>query len=466
MAEAVAAFEVVETAAQGAAVGAVAVSQPTVPIVVRFHKLTSPSPSLGLSSHSLTYVKGRAYIFGGDGVGDSDNSMQILTLPSDLSIGEVDYQQVKAVGKPSRPLAAYSDQDAQTQTAESLRPTPIARSAHGATAIESNIFIFGGRAPSKPGSEKEAALIDEQGSVHVYSTLTNDWTLLIPRRSSTSTAFPEPRVHASMTSTVHPAPQEALQASTEAHGTLILHGGYTREGTRLRDTWTFDVSSRMWAKWPDLPHAAGDGVASSGQIYCTESRLWHVGSSPGTVAYLDISRDVADDFSGKTELGIAPKTGQWEVLSFANTINNSTEKRPGSTTQAGNLPMPREGAGFLPVTSGAGRKYLLYFMGEDPSASAEPNLWTFQIAAEKFSPAVVKDKIRATFGANTGEHAWARCDVVQASKQEGEIERPSGGLARFAADAWTDWGGGAVVIWGGKLEGGINQNEGWVLTVD
>ena len=108
---------------------------------------------------------------------------------------------------------------------------------------------------------------------------------------------------------------------------------------------------------------------------------------------------------------------------------------------------------------------MLYFMGADAPGSTVPDIWTFQIASDKGSAAGLKDRIRTAFGSATGEHRWARCDVVQASKSEGDLERPEG-LGDFAADAWADFGGGAAVIWGGKSANGETKNEGWVLTVD
>ena len=463
MAEAAAAFYTVETAVEGAAVGAVAVSRPTVPIVIRFHKLKSPSPSLALSSHSLSYVKGRAYIFGGDRAdGGSNNEMQILTLPTDLSLGDLDYQTVEAVAAPVRPLAEYTDVDADSANISNSPPAP--RAAHAATTIGSDVFVFSGRTPSNGSVKKTPSLIDEEGTVHVFSTLSKKWTTLTPQKGPATSGIPGPRIHASITSTIHPAPQEELRTSTEFHGTLILHGGYSGDGKPLRDTWAFDVSSRIWSRWPELPRPSPDSAAGDGRVYCTESRLWRVGDSSGQMAYLEISRDIVDDFSGKSEIGITPKTGKWEVLTSGATTSNSTEKNKGPTAKADDLSVPqsRKGAGFLPVTSGAGREYLLYFLGENASSS---DIWTFQIASDKLSPANVKDRIRSAVGANTGEHAWARCDVVQASKTEGELERPAA-LAEFAADVWSDFGGGAVIIWGGKGDGGMVKNEGWVITVD
>lgn len=475
MAEAAAAFYTVETALEGAAVGAVAVAKPTVPVVVRFNKIESPSEALALSSHSLNYYRGRAYVFGGDSKhGSTGNAMHIITLPSDLALSNTDYRAIEATAAPTRPLAPYTDDSIDSSVSPaSSNVVPIARAAHAATSIGSNIFVFGGRATKSPGDDSQAPFIDEQGTVHAYSTVDNKWTTLIPNLSLCTAGVPEPRTYGAMTNSPHPLPQSSPDTTTEAYGTLFLHGGYSSEGSLLRDTWAFDVSSRAWSRWPSLPDPGVEDVAGEGRIYCTESRLWRVGDGFGKMSYLELSRDIASDFSGKSEIGVTPKTGNWTTLSFGKTAK--TEKKnetmpdasKGPTARADELPIPRRHAGFLPATTGAGREFLLYFMGQDAPGSTVPDIWTFQIAADKSSPAILKDKIRAAFGAATGEHQWARCDVVQSSKQEGgELERPREGLTAFAADAWSDFGGGAVVIWGGKDAAGETKNEGWVLTVD
>lgn len=472
MAEAAAAFYAIETALEGAAVGAVAVARPTVPVVVRLHKIDPPSQTLALSSHSLNYYRGRAYIFGGDSKhGSTNNAMHTITLPSDLALSDTDYRSIEAATAPTRPLAPYTD-DPNATPASSAEPNvvPIARAAHASASIGSNIFIFGGRAPKPPGDDSQTPFIDEKGTIHVYSTSDNKWTTLIPNLSLCTTGIPEPRTDASMTSSSHPLPKGNPDTLPEAYGTLFLHGGYSNTGRLLRDTWAFDVSSRAWSKWPSLPEPGAEDVTGEGRIYCTESRLWRVGDGFGNMAYLELSRDVASDFSGKSEIGVSPKTGTWTTLSFGSTAETEKEgekqdSTKGPTARADELPMPRKHAGFLPVTTGAGREFLLYFMGEDGPGSTVSDMWTFQIASDKSSPAVLKDKMRSAYGTATGEHQWARCEVVPDSSQQGEDDRPMG-LTAFATDAWTDFGGGAAVIWGGKDSGGETKNEGWALIVD
>lgn len=96
-----AAVHTAETAFEGLAAGAFAMTHAAAtPLKARFYRLPSPSPSLRRSSHTLNVIKGRAYLFGGDGdvVGsDGDTAMHVLTLPSDLSLRDSDYQRMPAV---------------------------------------------------------------------------------------------------------------------------------------------------------------------------------------------------------------------------------------------------------------------------------------------------------------------------------------------------------------------------------
>ncbi|KAI9871482.1 MAG: hypothetical protein M1823_008435, partial [Watsoniomyces obsoletus] len=123
------------------------------------------------------------------------------------------------------------------------------------------------------------------------------------------------------------------------------------------------------------------------------------------MSYFDIVRDKADDAWGnaETELGVSPKTGNWEKLSFQaeqmpaveeskRSMNSGEEAHP--TAKAELLPVPRRSAGFLPITTGAGREYLLYFLGSDALDSTVQDIWSFQIASQAKSLSKAKDRLR------------------------------------------------------------------------
>jgi hypothetical protein len=311
MAELAAAAYAVETVAEGAAIGGIAVAKSTVPVTIRFHKIKSPSPDLAVTQHSLDYYKGRAYVFGGDREdGFSSNVMHIVTLPTDLDAIDVDYQAVEAQVASQRPLAEYSDRSEEQEEKEKNSEVPRMRSTHASAAVDSTIFVFGGRRPRQASSQEKTRLIDEDGVVHAFSTIDKRWTTLRPRHALCTSGVPQPRTNASMTCSTHPKALDKIDSTADAHGTLFLHGGYDENGRSLRDTWSFDVYSRMWARLPDLPDPGVEEVAGDGRLFCAESRLWRVGDGFGKIAYLELSRDVADDFSGKAEIGITPKTGR------------------------------------------------------------------------------------------------------------------------------------------------------------
>ena len=458
------AFEVVETALQGAAVGALAVSKSTVPLHCRFHKIESPSPSLGRCSHSLNIIKGKAYVYGGESsYSPNDGSMDIMTLPSNLDLRDViDYQSVKPEPELQRPLAAYSDTEPPASSANS---TPQPRAAHASTSVDSMLYIFSGRQPNQPSS----SALTEDGTIHCFSTTTNKWTALTPHPTRCTSGVPCPRTYPSLTSTPHPLPSQGSNITPSSYGTLFLHGGYDSNNRLLRDVWTFDISSRVWTSWPSLPEPGPEDVAGDGQIVCIESRLWRVGDGFGKMYSLAIVRDDADDGSGKGELGVSLKSGEWEVFEFGATAaaegGKEVVEQKGPTSRADELPLLRKGAGFVPITTGAGREYLLYFMGEDAPGSMVADMWSFQVKSDKQSLASVKDTVRSKTGFKTGENVWARAEVPESSKNEGILERPQG-LSWFAADQWKDIGAGAVVLWGGKTQAGEVRNEGWIITVD
>jgi hypothetical protein len=148
-----------------------------------------------------------------------------------------------------------------------------------------------------------------------------------------------------------------------------------------------------------------------------ESRLCRCGDGFGKVAYLEIVRDRVDDFSGVGELGVSPKTGSWETVSFG-PVNASREESKDDEIEAkmGRLvmhlaeahPVPWTGAGFVLITTGAGREYLLLFMGQEDKGSMLKDVWSFQVASDKETLAILKDGVRRILGKQRGEEIWVK----------------------------------------------------------
>lgn len=121
------------------------------------------------------------------------------------------------------------------------------------------------------------------------------------------------------------------------------------------------------------------------------------------MGYLDLARDVANDFSGKCEIGVRPKGKEWTSLSLeaATKDHEESDMKQKRDTETHPFPVssPRKHAALHPTTTGAGRELLLCSVGED-----DDDLWTFQIGSGKTSSVVLKDKTRVKVGTNSVEY--------------------------------------------------------------
>lgn len=506
----VAAAYTAETAIEGLAVGALAIARSTVPLKARFYRLPSPSPALKRSSHTLNVIKGRAYIHGGDGdvVGKGgDAAMHVVTLPMDLELGDTDYQKIPAVAKSSKPIldteGKVEDKSPEDEKiGDSSESVPAARAGHCACVVGERIYVFGGSSPtgtSDPNAPPNPPL-EENGRVYCFDTIGKTWEVLSPNKEACRDGVPLPRNYASSSSTRHPVPIRSEQDSErkdelmteeaklrlvssregadftatdeqdpEGYGTLFLHGGYDSDWNLLRDVWAYDIADRIWSRWPDVPRT--DVEAGEGNICCVENRLWRCGDDFGKVAHLDIERNKFNDMAGKGELSVSPKGGDWEVHTFGVKPGNEElekeveKKMGGKPSNADSLfPARRKRSGFLPVTTGQGRDYLLLFMGEKGPRDVMDDVWTFQITSEKKSAAAFKDKVRAMIGKDTGLEKWVKADVVERTNDNGVLDFPRG-LSRFGSSSGGDWNTG-LVIWGGVGPGGEAKGDGLVLTLE
>lgn len=499
MAEAVAGLYAVETLVEGAAVGAFAVSRPTAPLHLNFRRIPPPAKdgALARSGHTLNIVRAKAYIIGGEGQSSSnpedDNSILALSLPvasssdsqEDLSS---DIEVIHPVFKnDNRPLAPQTDPATGSRTSFTFN-----RAGHTTTAIGDKLYIWGGKGTTP---DQTADDVPAQSSDHfvVFDTLTNTYSILTADTSKCRNGLPPPRANHSATSSSHPQPGSLPDGPRiDAHGTIFIHGGNTRSTNGhdipLRDTWAFDVGSRAWTRLPDIPEPGPSEVANEGRLVHVNSRLWRLGDGFGRAMYLDLAEhDPAPDpnphlpggpmTADSSVLGVGLKgDSKWQVISFG---TEATGGASTSSTNASQLPMPRLSAGLVPITTGAGRHYLLYFMGQEVKTGELNDFWSFQIQSDDTSGASLKDKVRdvvskAKSSWASGEHTWAKCELSKADAKTGEGEGektrsedsagwPSG-LRDFASDVWSDQGGNVFVIWGGR-QGDRTVDEGWVATV-
>ena len=431
-----------ETAAEGAVAAAIAIAKPTMPLKGNPWKKIPTDVSLPRSSHTLSIVKGKAYIFGGECKPRQivDNKVYVFTLPQSEH-DETDYQAIS-------PLSSHGSTGA----------LPSPRLGHTATAIDDRIYIFGGRGGT------DMAALEEKGRVWVFDTSMNQWSFLDPMQN---TPYPASRSYHASTSTVHPLSgpidpnAETISASISGfddHGTVFIHGGCTASG-RNADVWGFDVAARTWSQYPNAP-----GPTRAGTALCfAQDRLYRFGGFDGHkelggLQCLHFVVATHDDKAGKGELAVTPKTGQWETV-----------EAPDGTPSPGD----RSVAGLHPVTTGQGRHYLLLFLGEKfPSGSGYDgagkfwdDVWSFQLKPEGMSAASFKDATRWLVGAKTAEGSWAKVDIPEPSMTEGRKDLP-GARGLFASCQGNDLDPGSIVLWGGIREDNQRLGDGWILTLD
>ena len=449
----------VETAVEGAAGAAIAIAKSTMPLKATWKRIPTDT-ILPRSSHSLSIVKSKAYIFGGEQQPREpvDNHVHVFTLQS-ANNDEVDYQVVPAKGS--------SDDGA----------VPSPRVGHTASVVDDRIYVFGGR------GGKAMKPLEENGRVWVFDTKMKQWSYLDPAKGS---PYPAARSYHASTSTEHPVntihektvqdppsfnaaqdqtehhktvnPLGTTDSGFDDHGTIFIHGGCPASG-RVSDVWAFNIASTVWSKFPDAPGPARGGPS----LTLSQERLYRFGGFDGekelggSIQFLRLTQHTFDDKVGKGELAVAPLTGQWE----------SAEPPVGTP-----IPGDRSVAGLQPVTTGQGRHYLLLFLGErDPSSSGHAaagkfwdDVWSFQLPPEGMTAASFKDSARQLFGAKNAEGTWARVDIPESS-MSGNTEHPCQ-RGWFASAQGQDLDPCSVVLWGGVLGDNSRAGDGWVLTVE
>lgn len=449
--------QVVSTTVEGAALATIGLAQSTQPLSATFTRITSEA-FLPRSSHTLTVVSGHAYIFGGKtetGV-LAGNEVHIVTLPvTTRTEGEPDYKCVPALGDDE---------------------VPGPRFGHSASAIGKSIYVFGGR-----GTE------DEKGRVWLFDTISLLWSHIDPEPDR---LYPPSRIHFGYAASANPLPpgsdnklkvlgtqiQETISKTvpsivskpsppTEPHGTVFISSGLRLHGwDNLTDTWAFTVATRTWTQLPSTP---APKILSPPALTLVQDRLYLVtGSSEieSETHYLPLPKNLLSNQDSEDDNSEPPNIS-WTTLPFP-----TNPLVPG--------PRPRKGAGLLPIATGNGRSYLLYFLGEKASpeaASSESetpprtfwsDAFSYQTPSSSISPAGSKDATRSTLGFETGEGTWAEVKVV--ANEEGVGSAEVGGKSHPGPRGWFGsdvLDGGKVVLWGGIDAKGVTEGEGWIVSV-
>jgi hypothetical protein len=431
----------VETVVEGAVALVKGITHPTLPLKSKLLPITSvPLPR---SHHTISVVKGRAYIFGGEiSAGQlADNAMQIVILPSS-GVLEADYTSIPARG----------------------REVPAPRKGHTATVIGDSIYIFGGEGVSP-----------EKGRIWVYSTISNDWSHIDP--SSPDAPYPAHRSGHAAASSDKPGPKDVTYqekapqqpadptkvvpepADAGTWGTIFIVGGRDILNAQLlNDGLAFDLNTRAWTNIPTPPGPAREGASMT----LLGNRLYRFGGkgvetfASGALQYVDVSHVWDHAKSGTTPL---VSGWAWEEVPHP---------------EGSSAPQARSNAGLVGVTTGQGRHYLLVIGGEGEGAGATflDDIWAFQLPPEYGTAALVKDQMRASISKTThvgewAETSYAHVDDTGVEKEvPGQPKRGLGPRGGFAVDKGSEVDGASLVAWGGVDEGGKVLGDGWLVTVD
>ncbi|KAI1468987.1 uncharacterized protein F4812DRAFT_425377 [Daldinia caldariorum] len=308
--------------------------------------------------------------------------------------------------------------------AEKGGSVPKPRTRHSACVLNNSVAIYG-------GYNESGNIVDEDSTIWLFDVEKLTWSTIKPYSLPEST--PPPRGEAYLL----------------AHdGNLILVGGKNANGEALTDVWHYNCSSGAWKKLSHTPDIIAGAAIAGHTLYAITNSDDSLGS--------EVHR-----------LDIQPYTGPWQTVSFP-----TDPLTPG--------PRPRSRGGLIPITTGYGRNYLVYFFG-DRKGKAEAgdllqwsDLWTFQLPSsdleaksttsvkDAIKPAKIKDEIRKKLGADTGGFSWAEVEV----QPPGDIEAHEGKIhpgprGSFGYDVTND--GKRIVLWGGCNAAGEPEGDGWIV---
>ncbi|KAL8768279.1 MAG: hypothetical protein Q9209_005418 [Squamulea sp. 1 TL-2023] len=458
----VVAEQAVSTTVEGAALAGYGLAQSTQPLNATFTRITSEA-FLPRSSHTITVVAGKAYIFGGEESPGklADDNVHIIKLPAKkpTNVGEPEYKCVPSLGEGE----------------DEKGKTPGARSGHTACAIGHRIYVFGGRG-------EDGKPIEEKGTLWVFDTELLSWSGLKVSGNKPS-SYPQARYGHSAVASEYPSPPSAVTSDTasyaeqikstvaklpalvgkaspprEPHGSIIICGGLSSSSSEpLTDVWTFTVAGNTWSALPAIPT-----MPIPPTLAHANHNLYVLGGSSDVgseIHRLQLHKDSRE----LPNMDIGTEQSEWSTIPFP-----TNPLAPG--------PRPRKGAGMLPVTTGNGRLYILYFLGEKASKAEDKeetdywsDIWSYQIPALEIMPAGVKDKTRSMMGISTGEGTWAEVKVVPNEEGSGGLETEGkshpGPRGWFASSALGKDLGGGVVLWGGINAKGETEGEGWIISV-
>lgn len=327
---------------------------------------------------------------------------------------------------------------------------PKARTSHSACAFHGCVAIYGGMDESKQ-------ILEEGASIWLFDPEKKSWSELPANNSESVFATEWKDITARNTDPAPEArPGSRFSAKLFAHSnSLILYGGMDTIVTQSSEVWQFDIDTRVWKKISEAPVSTSSATFTNGVLYLISS---------------------SDPMSSQLHyLNLISKGVSWESITFP-----TNPMAPG--------PQPREHGGLLPITTGYGRNFLVYFLGarEKPSSHDESegvtqwsDMWTLQIPSSNLSaerkmalneaikPAKIKDAIRSMLpGTESAVYTWAEVEVQIPKPDElnAEGKLHPGPRSLFGCDVMD--GGRSVVIWGGEDAKGERVGEGWIVRLE
>ncbi|KAF5020574.1 hypothetical protein F66182_7406 [Fusarium sp. NRRL 66182] len=455
----------------------------------------SPSSSSGThpressSDHTLTEYG----TWNGENRKNTDTKHQFPDTMAEVAAGVIAAEQAISTGvevgvaatvaRPTQPLTAVLSQIATTP--EKDNSLSLARSHHTVTVIDNKAYIFGGKKGDGQLCNNDVHAISVsseqqgQGEYACYPAVGDDGIIPPPRvnhaacaRNDTLVVFGgqdgddeaaddeftlwtwEPKAARWATITAAgkaPQSRSGHQIFYDASkDNLVLHGGY-ENGQRTTATWLFDFTTRLWHELPDAPAAPLAAQFVQGTLYSisAESDLH------GSVHY--IKPGLIQDESLET-------VPEWTTVEF-----------PSNPLVAG--PRPRVGSALIPVTTGLGRRYLLYLLGSRQDAEIASSdktytedhpfysdMWTLQIPSDGYSATRVKDAIRDTLPwVESGSFSWHELEIAPAEMTQESGKVHPGPRGFFGADTCLD--GKGVLLWGGVNAKGETEADGWLLKI-
>ncbi|KEQ93941.1 hypothetical protein AUEXF2481DRAFT_31013 [Aureobasidium subglaciale EXF-2481] len=422
---AVVAEQLVSTTLEGGAIAGYAVAKPTVPLKATFSQIAT------VDRNDTTLALARSH----HTVSIVNDKACIFGGQStDRELVSTDIHTVTLPFKNTSPTdVAYACYPAVAR--DEGAPVPSARTRHGACVQGHELAIFG-------GCDEHNEPVDRDSALWVWNIESFKWQQIIAEDPK-----PEPRFD---------------HALFHYGGHILLHGGKSSSRIHLNDTWFFDMISHTWTRLPDAPEHSDSIAFADGTLYL-------VTNSPAEGATHVYRLEIGESIPTEESHGAL----EWERIT-----NLSEVSPPG--------PGARSGGALVPITTGYGRLYLVYFFGskethaddEDLEKSIvssetrrlfESDLWTYQLPSKStkpnswtdFKPAAIKDTIRDKLGYKSGGFEWAEVEV-QATEQTGhEGKVHPGPRGFFGADVASD--GRSVVMWGGDNARGEKEADGWLI---